>query len=171
MAGDVCLVTSWRMKDTRAGIVENKRMFDVYQSTSQSTRLTWNALSWVKVNKRRENTIGDRSPDIFYTEEAGERNRRIRRGGMRKNCTLKKNRKVAAPKTRTMKQTRHTTPQCQEKSSTLYWRGWHGFGWSGGFSSGKTIVRFKQSRRQKYSTRELGWWRRKRRSLGVDTLN
>ena len=53
MTGDACLVTSWRMKDTRAWIVD--------------------ALSWVKVNKRRENTREDRSPDID-TEEAGGRN-------------------------------------------------------------------------------------------------
>ena len=49
-------------------------MFDVYQSTSQSTRLIWSALSWVKVKKRRKKTMGDRSPDIFDTEEEGGRN-------------------------------------------------------------------------------------------------
>ena len=54
MTGDACLVTSWRTKDTRAGIVENERMFDVYQSTSQSTRFM---------------TMGDHSPDIFDIEE------------------------------------------------------------------------------------------------------
>jgi len=61
------------MKDTRAGIVENERMFDVYLSTSQSTRLIWSPLSCVKVNKRRKKTMGDRSPDIFDTEEEGGR--------------------------------------------------------------------------------------------------
>ena len=54
------------MKDTRAVIVENERMFDVYQSASQSTR--------VKVNKKRKKALEDRSPDIFDTEEEGGKN-------------------------------------------------------------------------------------------------
>ena len=74
MTGDACLVTSWRIKESRAGIVESERMFDVYQSTSQSTQLIWSTLSWEKVNKKRKKTIGDRSPDIFDTGEAGGRN-------------------------------------------------------------------------------------------------
>ena len=54
----------------------------------------------------------------------------------------------------------------QENPSTLYLRGQHGFWRSGGVSCGKRKIPFKQSHRQKNSSRELGRWRRKR-SLSV----